>query len=182
MAALESQASTTKKIESARRNHVRSAVYSAVFIAASAILAYVKIPAPIGSIALDAVPGYFSGAYLGIGYGALVGALGHIASAAIAGFPLGFVHLWIALIMTVCCIAFGGIIRSIDRTWALIPATVVAVLLNGVLAPLALSWLGLLPIPANAAVIGPLAAASALNAGAASFAVWVLARRDIPGL
>lgn len=68
----------------------------ALFIALSAVGAAIKIPSPVGSVALDAFPAILAGGLLGGGAGAIVGALGHLLSALIAGFPLGPMHLLIA--------------------------------------------------------------------------------------
>ncbi len=71
----------------------------AVFIALSVIGAFIKIPSPTGTVALDSCPGYFSVLAFGFLEGAAVISLGHIATSANVGFPLGLLHLLIAFYM-----------------------------------------------------------------------------------
>lgn len=73
----------------------------AIFTSLAVIGSFIKIPSPIGTVALDSLPGYFS--VLAFGYidGAIIAALGHIATSANVGFPLGFLHIPVALFMMV---------------------------------------------------------------------------------
>ncbi len=73
----------------------RSIIFTALSIACS----FIKVPSPIGTIALDSFPGYFSSLAFGYMEGAAVISLGHIATSANSGFPLGFLHILIALFM-----------------------------------------------------------------------------------
>jgi uncharacterized membrane protein len=150
-----------------------------VFVAASAAGALVKIPSPLGSIALDSLPGYFSAAFYGPLVGALVGSVGHIASAATSGFPLGVLHIAVAVQMVIWCSAYGMLIRAIDKTWAVWVAAAVAILLNGLAAPFMLVPFGL---PMDVAkVLWPfLLAASALNVVLASVALVTAGRLTGP--
>lgn len=76
--------------------NVKRLSWLALFIALSAVGAAIKIPAYEGSVAFDAFPAIIAGGLLGGGAGAIVGALGHLLSALIVGFPLGPMHLLIA--------------------------------------------------------------------------------------
>jgi len=78
----------------------------AIFTAMSVIGAFIKIPCPIGTIALDSCPGYFSALAFGYFEGALVAGLGHIITSANVGFPLGPLHILIALFMMVVVVLF----------------------------------------------------------------------------
>ncbi|MEM1545917.1 MAG: ECF transporter S component [Candidatus Methanomethylicia archaeon] len=71
----------------------------AIFTSLAVIGSFIKIPSPTGTVALDSLPGYFS--ILAFGYieGVVIAALGHIATSMNAGFPLGFLHILIALFM-----------------------------------------------------------------------------------
>lgn len=73
----------------------------AVFIALSVVGAYIKIPSPTGTVAMDSCPGYFSALSWGYVEGVIVIALGHIATSASVGFPLGTLHLLIAVLMMI---------------------------------------------------------------------------------
>ncbi|MBR8646190.1 ECF transporter S component [[Brevibacterium] frigoritolerans] len=71
-----------------------------IFIALSAVGAMIKIPSPIGSIALI-VFRPFGGCHTWPGIGAIVAGLGHIISAFIGGMTLGPFHFLIMVEMAV---------------------------------------------------------------------------------
>lgn len=149
---------------------------AAVFTAASTLGGFIKIPSPVGSIALDSAPGYFLACYVHPLLGGIVGAIGHLASAASAGFPLGFVHVWVSLQMFFWCFAFGSITFLINRLWAYIPAALIAILLNGVVGPLMLAYLDIVPMSLAKAIIPILLVASAVNVFIAILASSFLAK------
>ncbi|AWG03300.1 ECF transporter S component [Trueperella pyogenes] len=100
----------------------------AILVALSAVGAFIKIPSPTGTVALDAAPGYLSGAVFSPIEGSIVGALGHLLSALTTGFPLGLpVHLLIAVEMAVFVWLFGMMVRKIN-VWV---AAIIAILING---------------------------------------------------
>ena len=79
-----------------------------VLIALSVVFSFIKIPSPVGTVAFDAIPGFFAAVYLLPSIGGFIGAIGHIATAATAGFPFGITsHIIIALTMFVACFVFG---------------------------------------------------------------------------
>lgn len=87
------------------RVSARTVAIMAVFIALSAVGALIKIPSPTGTVAFDATPGYFVGLAFGGWMGFVVIALGHILTAAMAGFPYTLpVHLAIAVGMGICAL------------------------------------------------------------------------------
>lgn len=159
-------------------------------VALSAVGALIKFPGPLGSIALDSCPGYLYASLSGPMGGALVASLGHLASAFTVGFPLGVpIHLVIAAEMGLCAAAYGWIgrrfgaaglgTRSLGRKLSWLSAGFVAVLLNGVGAPLALSpWLGMAAV---VPLIVPLIIASFINVVVALLVLRVLNSRGIPG-
>jgi riboflavin transporter len=149
--------------------------YGATFVAASALGGLIKIPSPVGSIAFDSAPGYFVAAYIHPVLGGIVGCLGHIASAATAGFPLGHVHIWVAAEMFLWCLIFGYVARLRDTQWALVPAIVVAVILNGVVGPWVLGLVRVLDMAMVKVVIVILIVASLANVLIAALAVRLLA-------
>lgn len=101
----------------------------AILVALSAVGAFIKLPSPTGTVALDSAPGFVAAAAFGPGEGSIVGALGHMFSALITGFPLGLpVHLLVAAATIVWVGAFGWVARKVN-IWVAIP---VGIILNGV--------------------------------------------------
>ncbi|MBA4536847.1 ECF transporter S component [Bacillus aquiflavi] len=98
----------------------RKLSWIALFIALSTIGAAIKIPALVGSVALDVFPALFASAMLGGGLGALIGALGHLLSAVIVGMPLGAFHFIIALEMAFLVWVFGSLYNNGKRKSAAI--------------------------------------------------------------
>ncbi|MCK1994610.1 ECF transporter S component [Peribacillus muralis] len=86
---------------------VRKTSAMALFIALSAVGAMIKIPSPIGSIALDSFPALLAAVILGPVPGAIVAGLGHIISAFIGGMLLGPFHFLIMAEMAVLVWMFG---------------------------------------------------------------------------
>ena len=84
--------------------------------------------------------------------------------------------------MFLWCFIFGLIIRSINRTWAIIIAIVVAGFLNGVLGPLLLGIIDLLPMQVAKGLVIVLVIASIINAAIAGIAIRIFSRRDLPGI
>ncbi|MBS4178023.1 ECF transporter S component [Lederbergia citrea] len=84
---------------------------AALCIALSAVGAAIKIPAVIGSVALDIFPSLIAAAILGGGAGAVIASFGHLLSALIGGMPLGPFHLIIAIEMAIIVALFGWFYR-----------------------------------------------------------------------
>jgi uncharacterized membrane protein len=110
----------------------RKLILLALFTALSAVGAAIKIPAPIGSVAFDVFPALLAAALLGSGAGAIVGALGHLLSALIAGFPLGPLHILIAIEMALLVFIFGVLYKKNKKG----TASILFVLANAFAAPL----------------------------------------------
>lgn len=101
----------------------------AALIALSAVGSFIKIPGPLGSIALDAAPGFFAALGFGAWPGFLVIAIGHLLSASLTGFPLSLpVHIAIAIGMGGCALLFRWLGRR-SRAM-LVVALVVTALAN----------------------------------------------------
>lgn len=138
-------------------------VYIATLVAISFIGSLIKIQ---GTIALDSMAGFFTALFLGPISGALVGSMGHLLTAITSGFPLTLpIHLIITLQMAVFVYIFG---RIYERTNEVV-ASIVAIILNGIVAVIMLApvtiWMGL-PLSGKAfiyAMVGPLTLASAVN-------------------
>lgn len=153
-------------------DRTRYIVVTAIFTVLSFFGGLVKFGTPVGSVALDSWPGFFVAGYFSPMLGAIVGALGHLASAASAGFFLGWVHLVIAMLQAIWALVFGVILHRTDTLLGLITASIVAVVLNGVAAPYILAFVDpdqaslyktLIPLLVLASVVNVLAAAVMLG-------------------
>lgn len=102
----------------------------AVFIGLSVIGASIKIPAIIGSVALDVFPALLAAAFFGGGAGAIVAGVGHMISALLGGMPIGPLHIVVALEMAILAFLFA---YTWKRKWL---ASAVFVLGNTLLAPI----------------------------------------------
>ena len=103
----------------------------AMFTALSVVGAALKIPAIVGSVALDAFPALLAAVLLGSGAGAIVAAFGHLLSAVLGGFPLGPMHFLIAAEMAVLVWLFGNLYKSRKK----VLAVVLFILGNAIVAP-----------------------------------------------
>ncbi|WP_085991587.1 ECF transporter S component [Oceanobacillus senegalensis] len=103
----------------------------ALFIALSVVGAATKIPAIIGSVALDAFPALLAGTFFGIGAGAVVGGFGHMVSALIGGMPMGALHVVIAIEMALLVAMFTILIERGKNIFA----AIIFVIGNVLLAP-----------------------------------------------
>lgn len=111
-----------------------------IFTALSAVGSLIKIPSPIGSLALDSSPGFFMALFFGPFEGSLVCGLGHLATAIVSGFPLGYLHLPIALGMALAGAAIGLLNRP-NKKWVFLPALVSGVIINTLLVFPLVPWL-----------------------------------------
>jgi riboflavin transporter len=113
----------------------------AIFTALSAAGSLIKIPSLIGSLAFDAAPGFLVALLFGPIEGALVAGLGHIATAVVSGFPLGILHLPIAVGMALAGAAIG-LLNKLNKTWGFAPALIAGVVINVILVFPLFPWLG----------------------------------------
>lgn len=81
------------------------------FSALSVLGAFIHLPGPISSVALDSAPGFFVALYFGPMDGALVNGVGHLVTAVVNGLPLGVLHLPIALGLA----ATGAVIGYVNQ-------------------------------------------------------------------
>lgn len=104
-----------------------------VLLALSVIGANFKI---FGSIALDSFPAFLGSALLGPAAGAMLGAVGHLLSALLAGWPLTLpIHLAVAAIMAITMFSYGKVRRlnKFSLKTRIIASDVIGLLLNVVL-------------------------------------------------
>ncbi len=107
----------------------RKLAVMAIFIALSAVGAMIKIPSPIGTVALDSAPGFFVAVAFGGWMGFTVIAVGHLLTSAIVGFPLTLgLHLAIAVGMGGCALVFRWL-GARGTVW-LVVGVIAAALLN----------------------------------------------------
>ncbi|MEM2965097.1 MAG: hypothetical protein QXE22_06590 [Candidatus Bathyarchaeia archaeon] len=139
---------------------MRLATLSSLCVAGS----FIHPPSPVQTIAFDSAPGFFAALYFGAVEGAVVTGLGHFITSIINGFPLGVLHLPIALGMALA----GGVVGAVNQVhlrYGFIPATLAGVAVNtglfAVAAP-ALGWY------ASLLLIPFLLTASSLNMGLAA--------------
>ncbi len=116
----------------------RNLIAIIIFSVVSTALGLIKIPGPAGSIALDSAPAFFAAVFFTPLVGAFVGLIGHIGSAATAGFPFGGLHIYVAVEMFFWCLIFGYISKIKRQKIYLFISGIIAVLLNGIIGPLLL--------------------------------------------
>ncbi len=112
----------------------------AIFSALSVVGSLIKIPSPVGSLAFDSFPGFFVALFFGPAEGALVSGLGHLATAATSGFPLGILHIPIAIGMALAA-AVIGMLNKVHKSFGVVPALVAGVAINTVLVFPLVPWL-----------------------------------------
>ncbi|TKC14841.1 ECF transporter S component [Robertmurraya kyonggiensis] len=102
----------------------------ALFIGISVVGASLKIPAIIGSVALDAFPALLAATFFGGGAGAIVAGVGHMISALLGGMPMGPLHFVVAVEMALLALLFA---YTWKRKWL---ASVLFIFGNAILAPI----------------------------------------------
>lgn len=102
----------------------------AAFISLSVVGATIKIPAIVGSVALDASSALLAAVFFGAGAGAIVAGFGHLVSALIGGMPMGPLHFIVALEMAALVFLFAKMWKN---KWL---ASTMFVIGNALLAPL----------------------------------------------
>jgi hypothetical protein len=133
---------------------IKKLTLCALLIALSYVLSYVSI---FGTIAFDSLPAFVGGLALGGGYGALIGAIGHLFTASLKGFPYGIMpHFTIAILMALdiflYTVTYNFILKKGSRVAAIICAAIVGALINGPVAVMALRSV-LLPIMGAEALV-----------------------------
>ncbi|MGE5577992.1 MAG: ECF transporter S component [Syntrophothermus sp.] len=154
-------------------SRVRRLARLAVFIALAAVGAMLRIPSPTGTVALDSLPGYLGALLFGIKDGMLIAALGHLLSAATAGFPLTIpVHIFIAAQMAAFAAALGWVGRR-----HLLGGAILAAVLNGVVAPALFIPFSGFGFAFFTAMVLPLLVGSVVNVAAAVVVYKALSRK-----
>ncbi len=149
-----------------RRPSIRAARIS-IFTALTVVGSLLKIPSPVGSLAFDSAPGFFAALFFGPFEGALVSGLGHLATAVVSGFPLGILHLPIAIGMALAGAAIG-FLNKLSKTWGFVPALLVGVVINTVLVFPLVPWL---PVVLGATTVADINIGWAIAVGFVPFLV-----------
>jgi len=142
-----------------------------VFAALSVVGSFIQLPSPVSTVALDSSPGFFVALYFGPLDGFCVFGLGHMATAIVHGFPLGILHLPIALGLAVG----GAAVGIINRKWRVFPAVAAGIAINTALVVVAIPVLGL----AATLSFTPLLFLAACVNGALGSVVYVAVRRRL---
>lgn len=87
----------------------------ALFIALSVAGASIKVPAIVGSVALDVAPALMAVLLLGTRSGIIVAAGGHLLSALLSGMPLGPFHFIIAVEMALLVLMFQILYKKVHK-------------------------------------------------------------------
>ena len=110
-------------------------IYRLVFAALSIALCFVGGNIKImGSIAFDSLPAFLGTLFLGYGWGAAIGALAHMLSAMLSGFPMTLpVHIITAGMMALTMVGLLATVRALKKKneiVAYIMGCIVAVIIN----------------------------------------------------
>ncbi|MGR3765992.1 ECF transporter S component [Rossellomorea sp. NS-SX7] len=103
----------------------------ALLVSLSAAGGLIKIPAVVGSVALDSLAALLAASIIGGGFGAVTAMSGHLISALLAGFPLGPLHVLIAAEMAGAVWLFGVMFKQSP-----VIAAVLFFTINAFIAPL----------------------------------------------
>jgi uncharacterized membrane protein len=135
----------------------------AALSALSVVGSFIHLPGPVSTVAFDSSPGFFAALIFGSVDGAIVCGIGHMATAIVNGFPLGILHIPIALGLALA----GAAIGSFNRKFGIIPGAAIGIIINTVLIVTAIPVLGwdatlsFLPFLAFAAIVNMLVASVA---------------------
>ena len=114
------------------RQKLLNLTLSAMVAAICAVGALIKVPSPITSAALDSAPAFLSVVFLSPLLAGVAGMIGHIITALTSGFPLGPLHIIIAVEMFIVVWLFGIMHKKGLHFWK----WPVVLVLNGIIAPI----------------------------------------------
>lgn len=114
------------------RQKLRKLILTAMVAAICAVGAMIKVPAFISTAALDSAPAFLGVVFLSPILAGVAGLIGHFITALTAGFPLGPLHIIIAVEMLIVVWVFGVMHKKGMHFWK----WPVALVLNGIVAPL----------------------------------------------
>lgn len=98
----------------------------AVLSALSAVGSFIHLPGSMQTVTFDSAPGFFAALFYGPLDGAIVCGVGHLTTSIVNGFPLGVLHLPIALGLAFAGAAMG----SVNRRFGYAPGVAIGVAIN----------------------------------------------------
>ena len=114
------------------RQKLRKLILTAMVAAICAVGAMIKVPTFISTAALDSAPAFLAVVFLSPILAGAAGLIGHFITALTSGFPLGPLHIIIAVEMLIVVWVFGVMHKKGMHFWK----WPVALVLNGIIAPL----------------------------------------------
>ncbi|MED3873853.1 ECF transporter S component [Lysinibacillus capsici] len=114
------------------RQKLRKLILTAMVAAICAVGAMIKVPAFISTAALDSAPAFLGVVFLSPILAGVAGLIGHFITALTSGFPLGPLHIIIAVEMLIVVWVFGVMHKKGMHFWK----WPVVLVLNGIVAPL----------------------------------------------
>lgn len=114
------------------RQKLRKLILTAMVAAICAVGAMIKVPTFISTAALDSAPAFLGVVFLSPILAGAAGLIGHFITALTSGFPLGPLHIIIAVEMLIVVWVFGMMHKKGMHFWK----WPVALVLNGIVAPL----------------------------------------------
>ena len=114
------------------RQKLRKLILTAMVAAICAVGAMIKVPTFISTAALDSAPAFLGVVFLSPILAGAAGLIGHFITALTSGFPLGPLHIIIAVEMLIVVWVFGVMHKKGMHFWK----WPVALVLNGIIAPL----------------------------------------------
>lgn len=120
-----------------QQKKLRLMILTALMSALCVIGSFIKVPGVITTAALDSTPALLSAAFLPPMYSAAVGAIGHIATGYTSGFPMGPMHILIAVEMTIIV----GVFALMHKKGLHKMKWLFALIANGVISPLPFAFI-----------------------------------------
>lgn len=115
------------------KTKLRLIILTALIASICVIGSFIKVPVGIvGTAALDSAPALISAIFLPPVFAGAAGALGHIATGLTSGFPLGILHLLIAVEMFIIVAVFAMMHQKGQH----ILKWIFVIIVNGVIAPI----------------------------------------------
>ena len=154
--------------------NIRTITTYAILIALCAIGGQIHFG--VYSIGFDSSPAFVGALMLGPVAGAVLGALGHIATAAFTGFPLSVpIHVAIGLVMAGTGASIGYITKRMSSSFSYVVSGIVGYIINVGIGIAVIAWM-MQSIEVAAFIFVPLSLAYALNYVGAALVVSQLNR------
>lgn len=154
--------------------NIRTMTVYALLIALCAIGGQIHFG--VYSIGFDSSPAFVGALMLGPVAGAVLGALGHVATAASTGFPLGVpIHVAVAIIMAGTGASIGYITKRMTSSFSYVVSGIVGYIINVGIGIAVIAWM-MQSMEVAAFIFVPLSLAYALNYVGAALVVSQLNR------